>query len=84
MTKNLRSLTKTVIEAAMKRKRKDEVKHRRELIKVRNRMRKEMMEEMGMNSNRYKKTMRDLQRITQTTEYRGDSEKETDEEQYGV
>ena len=57
----------TVIVAAMKRKRKDEVKHRRELIKKRNRMRKDMTEEMGLNSNKYKKRMSDLNRIMKTT-----------------
>ena len=57
----------TVIEAAMKRKRKDEVKYRRKLITRRNRMRGEMMKEMGKKSNKYRRTMKHLMNMAKTT-----------------
>ena len=57
----------TVIEAAMKRKRKDEVKYRRKLITRRNRLRGEMMKEMGKKSNKYRRTMKHLMNMAKMT-----------------
>ena len=57
----------TVIEAAMKRKRKDEIKYRREQIGRRNEMRKKMMNVMGEKSNNYRRMMKNLNMKTQIT-----------------
>ena len=57
----------TVIEAAMKRKRKDEVRHRREMIGKRNALRNRMGKTMGEKSNRYRRIMRHLNMTTKKT-----------------
>ena len=50
----------TVIEAAMTRKRKDEVRYRREMIKKRNEMRKKMRDKWGEKCNKYRRTIKHL------------------------
>ena len=54
----------SVIEAAMRKKRKDEVKYRRSLIRRRNKLREEMMKEMGRKSNKYRRIMKHLMNVT--------------------
>ena len=57
----------TVIEAAMRRKRKDEIKYRREQIGKRNELRKMMKNTLGEKSNEYKRMMRHLNMTAQRT-----------------
>ena len=57
----------TVIVAAMERKRKDEVRYRRELIKKRNELRKNMVEMMGEKCNKYRRMIKHLMTTAQKT-----------------
>ena len=57
----------TVIEAAMKRKRKYEVKHRREMIRKRNGHRNRMIKTMGEKNNGYRRIIKHLNMTAQKT-----------------